>query len=310
MHRQRVPRWLPEWAHPRFPLVANELRKQRSSPHSLAYTSQRALKLFTFALINPVILLGVIILLVSNSRLFGYLLYIPVILVGSVTIFTVEWLYSRMWLQTPITATQMIAREVERHSWDIVRSTPIPRYQIIMSKLAALGWMIEPAMSYILRARILLVFLMMLLYFSLQGYTFWLTSVIQFTLIGLAITLIPLIEIFVLACIGLSASSLINSTWQANFLSLGLAMAYRLVSALVFTIFFLDSTILAPGFLPLLVFPHWTLLIHWFSLPGPAWTTHSETVRFIGGVALTYLLIPGLFGTTTLSTAIWRVRHG
>jgi ABC-type transport system involved in multi-copper enzyme maturation permease subunit len=251
----------------------------------------------------------VLLFLLIEPRTLGILFYIPALLMAGITIVLVEWLYARLWIQIPIVASQMINTEISAGTWDIIRSTPLPRYQLVTSKFAALFWMSELSMGVVLSLRSSFVILMVTLYFSLQGYAFDIGAILQMFFIALLLVLIPLVEINILATLGLFISATVPTTWWANFLSLATVFIYRLVAAVLF----LNLVLAAQSnqlimILPLLLFPHWTLLIYWVAFPAPAWTT-LETGAFIEGVILIYFVFPVFLSMSTLWLTIRGVQR-
>lgn len=306
--KQPTRRWLPEWAHPRFPLVANELRKYGRLNYQSALASRQWLRRFSYMVFNPLIFASLLVFfLLVDQQVLGTVLYIPIIFVISVTVLIVEWLYARLWIQIPLVASRMINMEIKNGTWDIIRSTPLPRYQLVLSKLAALAWMSESSMRFILVARSTIILMTVFLYFSLRGYSLLIGSVLQFSTVGLLIVVIPLVELIVLAILGLFMSAFIRSPSGANVLSLSAVFVYRGLAALLFSQFFLDNNALGILFF-LMLFPHWTLLLRWVLLPNITWTTTSASTFILGSLTV-YLILPLSLGGILLAGIFWRVHH-
>jgi hypothetical protein len=307
MYPKRLPGWIPQWVHPRFPLVANELRKRLPVGYATARTTGRVSRLLVI-LVYPALALSLILLIFGGARIFGLMLYVPTIVISVIIILTVEWLYFRLWINVPLFAAQMVTHEVRDHTWDIIRSLPVPRYQIVMSKLAAVWWLVNSSMLYVIMSRLLMVGMIIALYFSLTGASFSEQNELRATLLGLGIALIPLAEFFLLAVIGLTISALVTVDWVSTAVSLSTSLIYRLLTTLMFNTFFLQGDVRDPVLLfPLVLFPHWTLLFFWLLVVRSSLDTTPAV--FSAGVGTIYLFFPLTVGIVLLFFTIRRVQH-
>lgn len=291
---------LPYWAHPRSPLVAISLRKVSSWDSRVHLYTNTVLDLlvhFAWILIVSVPFFALVFYL-GGQRFFSLFTFTILGFFGPLMLVSSEFLYIRLWLGMPTRTSDMIAGEVERQTWDIMRSTPFPRHQLVLSKVAALGWMMGAELRFIFIMRILFFSLLFLIRLTednatpqpyLFGYFVWLICLI----------LIPFFEIFMIGALGLFISANAESPRQANLISLLAQTTYRFISVGLLFFFFLESTTRAV--LPALLFPQWVFI--------PIWHQTDYSSQLVVGIAIVFIVLPFLMGTTMLWATVRHIQN-
>jgi ABC-type transport system involved in multi-copper enzyme maturation permease subunit len=259
------PTWLPQWAHPRSPLVAIFVRKGSIWDLRIAGYTRMVVRIISNLYAILLIYLPVTVAIIAAGRSFLTLfLFIVLVTLGPVLLITSEVLYLRLWFILPSRTSDMIAGEIERQTWDILLSTPIPRRQIILSKMAAVYWANQPSIIYIWATRFVILF----------GVFAWRAletnspiSASPLAWIGwmVAIFWMPFAELFALSSLGLLLSTLARTVRNALLLSLVTQLAFRLLTMAILFAFFVNvSNVLI---LPAALFPQWTFIPFWRGLP-------------------------------------------
>ncbi len=288
---------LPDWAHPRSPVVANSLRAGGLGEYRvnrfIAFVLAQVLSIWVII----VVLLPIFgaFLFAAGRQFFSIITFATLILSAPLMVIASEALFIRLWLATPVRSSDLIAGEVQRGTWDIIRSTPYPRHQLVLAKFAALGWMAEPTLSYIVVMRSL--FIIGLFSFRFlevpssadPGWIIW----------ALVMWASPLLEIFAIFSIGIFISSTVTSPRQSNLLSLISQAGYRLLTiALLIGLFAkFETSFLAP----LIAFPHWALL--------PIGRTMFYSGTFLAGLIISFIILPLLVGIGLLWITVQRVQN-
>ncbi len=303
----RVPDWLPGWAHPRFPLVANELRKLTIFDYRIAATSRRLVRLFS--ILNPVLLIISFVLLISHEVTVGFMVYVPLLFIAPLLMLLSESFYLRLLTNARWMAANAIAGEVEHGTWDIIRTVPLPRYQLIFSKFAALLWTARPALLQIFVSRLVIALFIGLLRYNLNNVSLTLVDALPLAALGALIVLMPLLELFVTMGGGLLISATTPNIRQANLWMLIMQGLFRLLTGLLFFVLHYDAADFSLiRFFPLLVFPHWELLLLWMWLPVPLSEADNLNI-FAGSLTLAYILLPSIVGGLSLWGTIRRVQN-
>ncbi|MBI5931687.1 MAG: hypothetical protein HY862_20425 [Chloroflexi bacterium] len=303
----RIPSWLPGWAHPRFPLVANELRKMTAFDYRIAATSHRLVRLFS--VLNPVLLIISFLLVISREATVGFLVYVPLMVIAPLLMLLSESFYLRLLTNARWMAANAIAGEVEHGTWDIIRTVPLPRYQLILSKFAALLWTARPILLQIFISRLVIAIFIGLLRYNLNNVPLTLASALPLAGLGLMIVLIPLLELFVTMCGGLLISATTPNMRQANLWMLIMQGLFRMLAGLLFFVLYYNPADFdLIRFFPLLLFPHWELMLLWMWLPVPLTRAHNIGA-LAGALALAYVLLPLVVGGLSLWEAIRRVQN-
>lgn len=298
---ERLLNLLPDWAHPRFPLVANELRQYTEIDFQIQKTSQSLRTLFSA--LDFVLLISATLILFGGGKLFGFFT-LPLVFIAAPFVFILsEVLFTRLILGAPSQTSQMIAGEMERGTWDIILSTSLPRYQIILSKFAALGWNSEPALVPILVVRVLFMGLVVVERFVLHTGVIDFVDVVVIGLSGILVALIPMFELVAFWGIGLLISTLASSPWNANVLSRSTWIVYRAFTAAVFMLMYVGYSAgelqITYILLPLIIVPQWGQVLVWLVLP-----TTGASAANIGayGVAFggLYVILPLSIGVLSL----------
>jgi hypothetical protein len=284
MLHDRILNWLPAWAHPRFPLVANELRKY--SPIDLHVAQVHSDLGHALSILNSFLFFSTLILLIGGGSIFGFLLLVITFMLSPVLIMASELLYARVLFGIPAQTSQMIAGEIERGTWEIILSTPLPRHQIVLSKFAALFWNAQPALTPILISRFIGVGYLTLERAAVSSEVFPPRQMVNLLLLGLLIAAIPAMELLAFSSVGMLISTLTATSWNANILTWGAWASYRCLAALVFVLVYAGPS---TGTLMLLLlcmaFPQWVLLLLWLLLRGDA---HA----FLLALGVVYILLP------------------
>lgn len=303
----RVPDWLPGWAHPRFPLVANELRKLSIFDYRIAATSHRMVRLFS--ILNPVLLIISFALLISHETTVGFMVYVPLLGIAPLLMLMSESFYLRLLTNARWMAGNAIAGEVEHGTWDIIRTIPIPRYQLIFSKFAALLWTAQPVLLQIFLSRLVIALFIGLLRYNLNNVTLTLADALPLTVLGLMIVLMPLLELFVTMSGGLLISATTPNMRQANLWMLIMQGSFRLLTGMLFFVLHYDAADFSLiHFFPLMIFPHWELMLLWMWLPIPL-SESASVGHFATPLILAYLLLPLIVGGLSLWSTIRRVQN-
>ncbi|NDJ87080.1 MAG: hypothetical protein GYB66_14470 [Chloroflexi bacterium] len=300
---ERLLRLLPDWAHPRFPLVAKELRDYRWLDQRLTRFSRRAQQIL--AGISGLFAFSLVIVILSGGRLFGFLLLPIVALFAPPVIVFSELLFIWIVIGLPAKTSQMIAGEVESGTWNILLSTPLPRYQIFFSKMAALFWHAEPSLALIVSYRLLLSVFLLVERITLGEQYPSLTSLLgSIALIGL-IALLPALELFAFSALGLLVSSVTSSTRNAILFSWGAIGCYRLITATLFLLLYLAVTPVALLSLGLLAtVPAWMLLLLWLLLPDP-----GNIIGYSLSLGAVYVLLPIATGLLIPLLLVYASKH-
>lgn len=303
----RVPDWLPGWAHPRFPLVANELRKMSAFDYRIVATSHRLVRLFS--ILNPVLLIISLLVWLSQDVTVGFLVYVPLLGIAPLLMTLSEIFYLRLLTNARLMAGHAIAGELEHGTWDIIRSVPLPRYQLILSKFAALLWIARPILQQIFLSRLVIALFIGLLRYNLNNVTLTFADAIPLAALGLLIVLIPLLELFLTISGGLWISVNTPNVRQANLWMLIMQGFFRLLAGLLFfTLHYHTADFSLLRFIPLLIFPHWELLLLWMWLPVPL--SNADNLSVFGeALLLAYIVLPLVCGGLSLWDTIRRVEN-
>lgn len=297
----RVSQYLPKWAHPRFPLVANELR--RYSPVNVHVVQVRQDFSHILSILNRFFLISTLIILIGGGPVFGFFLLVLTFMLSPVLFMVSEILYTRVLVSIPAQTSEMIAGEIERGTWDIVLATPLPRYQIIFSKFAALFWNAQPALGPILLSRFLLIAYLTTERNIIAKQRFTFEEISTLGLVGLLIVFVPLLELWAFSNAGMLISTLTTSTWNSNILSWGAWIFYRTCAAMIFALAYASTDAETLVLLMLIIiFPHWTLLLFWLLLRGDA----SSFLMAFGAI---YLVVPAIIGLAGLALTITLIKH-
>lgn len=289
---------LPDWLHPRFPLVAYELRHYNQLDYQIQIISENLRKSFSVAYF--ILLFLVAVALLGGGEIFGFLLFPPIIFITPVVVIWTVFLFYRVILTTPVKTSQMIASEIERNSWEILLSIPMARYQIILSKFAGLVWNAEPALTSIMISRIILLMLLVIERFVFTDSS----SLGLLILMGLLMAHAPLMEFFALAGIGTLISSL-TSTWTANILTRVAWVVLRFIPVVVFIPYYVDQdNSLECLLILILMVPHWTHVLFWLLKPDTV-----ETTGFLAIMTSIHFILPAALGTIGLALTIHLVHR-
>lgn len=289
---------VPVWAHPRSPLVALSLRTGNIWDYRIARFSDAImlhLSSIRTILIIALPILGTI-LFAAGSQFLSSVLFAAVVILGPLVIVTTELLYLRLWFATPPRSSDLIAGEIQRRTWDIICSTPFPRYQIVIAKLAALFWMALPSLRYIFTMRVIF-FILLFIEAGVQrttsidgnyaGWVIWL---------GLLI-LMPLLEFTAISSIGLFVSASVQHVRLSELITL-LSQAFSRV--VLFAIFItITANISQQWLLSALIVPHWTFM--------PQWFTYSSS--FILALVLAFGILPLSITIGMIALTVWRVQN-
>ncbi|PJF39008.1 MAG: hypothetical protein CUN55_15615, partial [Phototrophicales bacterium] len=157
---------LPAWLHPRYPLVAKEIRHLRLIDYRLM---QLGYILRMFLRGSSVLLLIIIAIFgIAGTQLGGFILYPFTVFVVVVVIIVGELLFWRVLFSIPFQASDAILGERVRKTWETLLSTPIPRHHIILSKFSALFWNHVYALWPLLVGRCVVIGLLLVEYVTLR----------------------------------------------------------------------------------------------------------------------------------------------
>jgi hypothetical protein len=298
-----VDRWLnllPDWAHPRFPLVANELRQYNTLDYRIIGFRNQTRTATSIINILLFIILG-LLLITGGRALFGYLLFPFVVIIGPLLILLGEMLLVRTILGIPAQTGRMIAGEITRGTWETILSTPLPRHHLVLSKLAAQFWNAEIVLTPIIITRLLVIG-----FVTLEGLAFetipltW-RSIAVFGAAGIAVALAPALEIFAFNSIGLLNSLRASSLWNATMATWIAVGLYRALVGTTFALWFVDPAAnwLLVLFM-LIVFPHWLQVLIWVLL-----LIDGSLASFAPLFGVLYVVVPILVGTLSAWLAIW-----
>lgn len=292
-------KFLPVWAHPRFPLVANALRHEAGDLGTL--DNRRDLR-FAVGLINLFLLVGMLIFLLGWGSVFGYLLTVLGIMVVALVVIGIEFLLVRILVSIPAQTSRMIAGEMENGTWEILLSTPLPRYQVILSKFAALFWGAEPVLMPLVMLRGMIV-----LYVCVERGAFLekgqsLGMMAARLGVGLLVAVMPLVELGGLGSINLGLAMLSGSNRNAVVMNWGAWGIWRGGMAVFFSLLMMGAGL--QGLMIVVwvaLFPQWLVMLFWVM----ADEGHLETLAM--GVSVGYIGIPLLLGGLSLLGMVWRV---
>ncbi len=300
---ERLLNLLPDWAHPRFPLVANELRQYTDIDFHIQKTSERIRSFFSA--IDFLLVTGAITILIGGGRLFGFFV-LPLLIFAMPLVFILsEVLFTRLILGAPSKTSQMIAGEIERGTWNIILSTSLPRYQIILSKFAALGWNSEPALVPIILVRILSMGLLVVERYALETHSYTLTDIVIISIGAILVAMMPIFELIAIFGGGLLISAIASSSWNANILSRSAWIVYRFFTAAIFMLLYVDYSTdqlqITYFLLTLIIFPQWGQILIWLALPTIGTSTSQLEVYTMafGGI---YVFLPLSIGFLSLIT--------
>jgi ABC-type transport system involved in multi-copper enzyme maturation permease subunit len=292
---------LPNWLHPRFPLVANELRAYRRLDIRIEQLGQRLLSVSPGFTILVLMAAGGAI--ITGPRLFGFLLFpVTVVMVPFMLVLS-ELLLLRGAVSIPPLSAQMIAREIENGTWEPLLSTPLPRYQILLSKFSALLWNNAHIVWPIIVMRILAVCLILVEGFTLELDAIYTQSPFGLLALGTLIIVQPLIELAVFAAVGLLLSLVAISSQQASGLAWGVWLFYRLGAGLMLTTSTLTITLSTLPALALMTgAPHASVVVVWLE-------QEPDLARYIITIGATYSLAPLLVGILSLVVLLGMVQY-
>jgi ABC-type transport system involved in multi-copper enzyme maturation permease subunit len=298
---ERLLNLLPDWAHPRFPLVANELRQYTDIDFRIKKTSEQLRTLFSA--LDLVLLISAVLIVIGGGRLFG-LFTLPIILFAVPFVFILsEVLFTRLILGAPSQTSQMIAGEIERGTWDIILSTSLPRYQIILSKFVALGWNSEPALVPIIVVRVLFMGLLVVERFVLDMQAFDVVDVFVIGVAGFLVALMPIFELVAFWGVGLLISAVASSPWNANVLIRSTWVVYRAFTAVIFMLLYVGYSAgeleITYILLPLMIVPQWGQILIWLILPTAA-AGSSELGAYGAAFGGIYIVLPLCMGILAL----------
>ncbi len=287
--------FLPDWALPRAPLVAISLRMGGMWDYRFRRLAQQALNIFVNVWFLPIIFFPATLLFLSvaNTPLITTLTYMILIMVAPIIGLSSELLYARLWLAMPYRTSAMIAGEVEHRTWDILRSIPYARHELILGKLAALWWLAETSLIYITLTR-LVFFGGLVVIEAIQSSVPFSEAIFTWGLWWLLLSFMPLLETYALACLGLLISALSQSSRQASLISMIMQILFRGLTVGLFLA-------LLPEFqtiwvLPALVLPQWTFT--------PLWMGSVFSGTFLLSLGLAFGIVPILLGSLALRGTI------
>ncbi len=283
-------KFLPVWAHPRFPLVANELRQFSAIDVRIWQFTERTR--FIVPVLVGLLFFSCALISTTGENIFGYLLFPLVVAMAPPAIIVSEILFTRLIISTPARASHMIVGEFERRTWESILSTPLPRYQIVMSKFAALMWNAEHALMPVITLRIILIGFIVIVRLAFDQ--FGDENLVLLILLGVLVGLMPLFEIYLLSGVGLLVSSRAGSSWYAGLINRSLWMFYRGLTSVVFVLLYTRSdTGLLLTLATLASFPHWLHLVLFIIVPE----NPDVYLRVFGSI---YVLGPVVTGTIGL----------
>lgn len=228
------------------------------------------------------------IVMIGLGRFYSLLVFPLLVMMGPVAFILSELLYSRLLYALPSQTAHMVAGEIQHRTWDVLLSTPIPRYQIILSKVSAQFWSTEPALLPVIVSRMAFVGFVVVEGLAFRREAPALTTVLNLSTLGLLIALMPALELYAFTGLGILISYLAHSVSQATLANWGLWILYRIGTAvLLLTTYVEPSTEEWMTYLGLLLFfPHWAalvvLILGWgFAAPNPYWLTFSSIYVFL-----------------------------
>lgn len=294
---------LPTCLHPRFPLVANELRAYRRLDIRIAQLSQR----FVIASrsLSIILMLAVGGAVLVGPRLFGFLLFPVTVVVVPLALVVSELLLLRSILSIPSLSAQMIAGEIEQGTWDPLLSTPLPRYQIILSKFSALLWNSAHVFAPLLGLRVIAVSLILVEGLTLEYAPVAGQSGLVVTALCVLIVVLPLVELTFAAATGLLMSFIALSSRQANGLAWSAWLFYRLGSGIRLATLLTTLRLETLPFVAVMVTaPHLLIVANWVQLDLVAQLGHYSMA-----IGLLYGVVPVLLGIISLVVVVAMVQY-
>lgn len=290
--------FLPDWALPRAPLVAISLRTGGMWDYRFRRFAHRILNIFVNFWFLPILFFPATLLFLSvaNMPLITTLTYMVLILVAPLIGLTSELLYSRLWLAMPYRTSAMIAGEVEHRTWDILRSIPYTRHQLILGKLAALWWLTETSLVYITLSRFVFFGGLIVIQAIQHGIPF-VEALFSWGFWWLILSFMPLLETYAIACFGLLTSALSQSSRQASLISMIVQVLYRGLTVSIFLA--LLPEIQTFWVLPTLILPQWTFT--------PLWLEADLSKAFLVNFGFVFGLMPVLLGSLALRGTIYAI---
>lgn len=262
--------FLPDWIHPRFPLVAKEIRHFHDIDFRITQFGDALRPLLRTSFLFSLFGFSAIFV-VSGPTLFGFILFPLTVIIGVIAVIGGSFLYWRVLLSVPPQISQMIIGEWEHGTWETLLSTPILRHQIILSKFSAIFWNNVHALWPLLLLRLIFAVLLLIEHLLLTNAN-RVISAEQFgtmLLIGTTFWLTPLIEIAGMAGVGLLLSVVISNRVQITLVIWLYWLMYRLVALVILLPHVQPQTDVASIVVGLFAIPHWTLLQLWISVPIP-----------------------------------------
>ncbi len=285
---------LPTWMHPRFPLVAAQLRTYSALDFQIQAIRESLRN--AFSTIYFILLFFIAVVVVGGGRLFGFFLFPAIIVIAPAIILWTIFLFNRLMLITPDMTSEMIAGETERRTWEILLSIPMARYQIILSKFVGLLWNAEPTLTTLMISRIVLLMLMVIERFIFADNTPDLGWMI---ILALFMAHTPVMEFYALSGLGMMISSM-TYTWAANILTRSTWIILRFLPALIFIPYYVDqNNSLSCLVILMLMVPHWTHALFWLLRPDSV-----ETSEFLIMLASIHTLVPAVLGTAGIMLTI------
>lgn len=283
---------LPSWARPRAPLVAISLRMGGMWDYRFARFAEQTSNLFIHFWFLPIIFFPatLLLLILAEQPLLLFLWYLILILLAPVVAITSEIIYARLWLAMPYRTSSMIAGEVERRTWDIFRTIPYPRHQIVLGKVAALGWLGKTSLVYITLTR-LIFFGGLIAVRAVESDHPLADIAVGWGIWWMVLVLMPLLETYAIACLGLFISAVSNSSRQASLIGMTSQLLYRLLSVGLF--FSLLPSFQTIWVVPGLLVPQWIF--------SPFWVEEIYSTQFVVSLVLAFIGLPILVG----SVALW-----
>lgn len=293
----------PNWMHPRFPLVANEVRTFRPVDFRIVQLSTRFLAVAP--IISALLFLGVLGSILADGKLFGFLLFPVAVLVVPANLVFAEFLRLRVLVSIPSHSAQMIAGEIERGTWDPLLTTPIPRHHIILSKFSAILWNNSHAIGSMLIAQGVIAAFVLTEGLILGAESFSAHSLPILLLISLLIIFLPFFEIMAVAAMGLLISLLMGAPTPSNTFTWGAWLTYRICTGLFFLVAMVGTPKGILVWLGLsLGLPYWLHLYVWVESGSLA-----DLEQFSLLISILYLLLPSLLTMISLALTIGMVQY-
>lgn len=253
---------LPNWLHPRFPLIANQLRAYRAMDIRIAQSTTRFIHIF-WALIL-LLFLALVSAIIFRQGLSGFLLFPVTLVVVPSMLLLSELLLLRSLITVPGLSAQLVAGEIEHGTWEPLLSTPLPRHEIILSKFSAILWNSEHIILPLLLARILITSFITTEAITLNSDRVNIGTPEVVALIGILIITLPMLEIAFISALGLLLSFWATSARQANGYAWGAWLIFRTGAAVLMVS---QSFVFQLEFLPILagnaLAPHTGIIYGW-----------------------------------------------